>query len=709
MIRFLSSRLFYLFAAMLALSAPLCAQSVQTQTLAADALQNNKTIQLDKLKWKYHAGDDARWSDAQFDDAAWETLNGTSEPQTDFAEQDWHGLGWFRLHVQVDQALAGQRLCLRLRHYGASEIYVDGQLVQRFGVVAASTEKEQEFNPRSIPIPITFNTGGAHSIAVRYSLAASANRSGGFGRWLARGQYDPEFEITVDALDDSIVEYAANELGRTRVTMAFIGTLCALALLHFLLFLFYRRGRANLFYSIFALAFAGQLLSGNLSTVSHFGAVGAMVIFIVTSVTLSLTFVALLAFLYTAFTNGFNRYFWAVLALWIVVTALRITLLRSNSIGFYGAIVCIALTIGGMVLIMVKALREKRKGAWIVMFGIQLFAFGMAVVLINETNLKFIKLTPAIADLFGTLLVLAIPLSVSIYLAREVAQTNRNLEAQLTQVTELSAKQIEHERTEAELRLQHEQTRAENERRAKELEEARQLQLSMLPKSVPQLPNLEIAAYMKPATEVGGDYYDFHIGDDGTLTVVVGDATGHGLKAGTMVTATKSLFNNLAHDADISSIFRQSSAALKKMNLRGLFMAMTMVKIKGRQLTVSCAGMPPMLVYHAATKSVEEVSIKAMPLGSPLTAAYREREMTLAVGDTVLLMSDGFPEMFNEQNEILDYAQAKHTLAEIADCSPQEIINRFVEAGERWAGGRAPDDDVTFVVLQVRNNNGNPN
>ena len=51
---------------------------------------------------------------------------------------------------------------------------------------------------------------------------------------------------------------------------------------------------------------------------------------------------------------------------------------------------------------------------------------------------------------------------------------------------------------------------------------------------------------MKTATEVGGDYYDFHIGLDGTLTVVIGDATGHGMKAGTMVTTTKSLFNVFA-------------------------------------------------------------------------------------------------------------------------------------------------------------------
>ncbi|MBL8208987.1 MAG: SpoIIE family protein phosphatase, partial [Blastocatellia bacterium] len=105
---------------------------------------------------------------------------------------------------------------------------------------------------------------------------------------------------------------------------------------------------------------------------------------------------------------------------------------------------------------------------------------------------------------------------------------------------------------------------AENEQRAKELEEARQLQLSMLPKKLPQLPGLEIAAYMKTATEVGGDYYDFHLADDGTLTVAVGDATGHGLKAGTVVTAMKSLFRTFAPEPELASVFTRSSRVLKE-------------------------------------------------------------------------------------------------------------------------------------------------
>ncbi len=75
-----------------------------------------------------------------------------------------------------------------------------------------------------------------------------------------------------------------------------------------------------------------------------------------------------------------------------------------------------------------------------------------------------------------------------------------------------------------------------------ELEEARKLQLSMLPNEIPNHPNLEIAVSMETATEVGGDYYDFAVGSDGTLNIALGDATGHGMQAGTLVTIMKGIF-----------------------------------------------------------------------------------------------------------------------------------------------------------------------
>jgi serine phosphatase RsbU (regulator of sigma subunit) len=207
---------------------------------------------------------------------------------------------------------------------------------------------------------------------------------------------------------------------------------------------------------------------------------------------------------------------------------------------------------------------------------------------------------------------------------------------------------------------------------------------------------------MKPATEVGGDYYDFYLSDDNTLTVAIGDATGHGLKAGSVVTATKSLFNAFAHEADIPLIFDKTNRALKKMNLRGLFMAMTMVKIKDKHLSICMAGMPSSLIYRRASGQVEEIAIRAMPLGGVAKFPYQQQEITLAVGDSVVLMSDGFPEMFSEAGEMLGDEVAKNVLREAANETAQEIINRYVATGKNWAGSRPADDDVTFVVLKIK-------
>src|SRR5262245_50086581 len=243
---------------------------------------------------------------------------------------------------------------------------------------------------------------------------------------------------------------------------------------------------------------------------------------------------------------------------------------------------------------------------------------------------------------------------------------------------------------------------AENQQRAKEMEEARQLQLSMLPKSVPHLPHIEIAASMKPATEVGGDYYDWRLGADGTLTIAIGDATGHGLKAGTMVTVTKGLFNHLAEQSDLVATLSQTSRALKRMNLRSLYMAMTLVRLKDNHLQCSVAGMPPILIYRAATGAVEEIPLRGAPLGGLTNYAYRQAETLLSAGDVVLLLSDGFPERFNAAGEMFGYDRSKESLLANAHAAPQAVIEGLLQTSEDWAAGKAADDDMTFVAMKMK-------
>ncbi len=242
----------------------------------------------------------------------------------------------------------------------------------------------------------------------------------------------------------------------------------------------------------------------------------------------------------------------------------------------------------------------------------------------------------------------------------------------------------------------------ENDRKTKELEEARELQLSMLPKELPNLPHLDIAVYMKTATEVGGDYYDFHIGMDGTLTAVIGDATGHGLNAGTVVTATKSLFSTHANNPDILFTFAEMTRVLKGMKLRMLAMCLSILKIKGNQLTISSAGIPPALIYRNNTKEIEEFLIKGMPLGVKTDFPYELRTTAVYPGDTILLMSDGFPELFNKENELFGYDKVRETFEEIAGKEPDEIIEHLKNTGSAWTEDSAPDDDVTFVVIKMK-------
>ncbi|MFZ0453229.1 MAG: two-component regulator propeller domain-containing protein [Ignavibacteriaceae bacterium] len=253
---------------------------------------------------------------------------------------------------------------------------------------------------------------------------------------------------------------------------------------------------------------------------------------------------------------------------------------------------------------------------------------------------------------------------------------------------------------EAELRAQI--AEKESERKSYELEEARKLQLSMLPKEVPHLPNLSIAVYMKTATEVGGDYYDFHLHLDGTLTVILGDATGHGMMSGMMVSIMKSLFMSDRSNRALKPFFENASAAIKDMRLGRLMMALSCVQFQNHKIITTNAGMPPLFIYRKNTQSVEEVALNNMPLGAMKGTAYDIMELDIEQGDVLLLMSDGFAELKNEKGEMFGYRKARNSFEETARKEPDEIVEYLKNTGIQWTNDEDPEDDVTFVVIKVK-------
>jgi len=241
----------------------------------------------------------------------------------------------------------------------------------------------------------------------------------------------------------------------------------------------------------------------------------------------------------------------------------------------------------------------------------------------------------------------------------------------------------------------------EYERKSDELEEARRFQLSMLPKTVPQHDGYDVAVYTRTATEVGGDYYDFHVASGGTLSVTIGDATGHGAKAGTMVTVIKALFAGYDGDASPAAFLRDAAERIKRMELGRMSMALSLARLESGRLTLASAGMPPVLVHRASRDEVEEISLGATPLGT-LGMEYHETTFDVASGDTVLFLTDGFPELMNDAGQQFGYAATLDAFAIAArEKTAGGVIASLTECVREWHGDAPPNDDVTFVVARV--------
>jgi serine phosphatase RsbU (regulator of sigma subunit) len=259
---------------------------------------------------------------------------------------------------------------------------------------------------------------------------------------------------------------------------------------------------------------------------------------------------------------------------------------------------------------------------------------------------------------------------------------------------------LQQERAQKEQELQQRLLAVEYERKSVELEDARVFQLSMLPKEVPRHPSYQVAVFTQTATEVGGDYYDFRVEGD-VLAVTIGDATGHGAKAGTMVTIIKTLFAGYGAATAPSAFLGDAAEKIKRMELGRMAMALSLGRFEQRTLTLASAGMPPVLIHRAATAIVEEIALAATPLGT-LGVDYPQTRVGLDAGDTVLFLSDGFPELMNDEGQQLGYAATMEAFSSAATAgNAGDVIGALEEAARRWHGDAPPNDDVTFVVVRV--------
>lgn len=380
-----------------------------------------------------------------------------------------------------------------------------------------------------------------------------------------------------------------------------------------------------------------------------------------------------LRFVYSLFYEKLPKQFWLIALIAIGFGALIVArpLLYFDIFGIVHILIIIEVN-----RVVIKAMFQKLQGAWLI--GIAFLVYYIFGVFDNLVDAGKITIFSGMENpyAYGSVVFFV---AMSIYLSRDFARTNKKIAEQ-----QADQKLLE----------------AENTRQANELEAARQLQLSMLPKTLPEIPRLELAVFMKTATEVGGDYYDFKSQTDGSLTLVIGDATGHGMQAGTMVLAMKSLFHALAEEPDLKEFLGKCNAAIKAMGLKKMFMALTIARIQNDQVMIASAGMPFPLIYRSSNATVEEVHLKGMPLGGVSDFPYTVHSTKLNTGDTVLFRSDGLEEMFNPRQELFGDEKIKQYFQQTAAETSNKIIHQLVHAGEKWADGQPQQDDLTFVVVK---------
>lgn len=643
---------------------------------------NSLNVNWFNQNWKYHPGDNPEWANPDFDDTTWEIAN-TWMPHSDLPDNGWQGIGWFRLHLSIpDEELWNMPLALHVTYQaGASEIYLDGELIYSFGKVGKQKEDEKAYWERD-PQVISFTGKTDHVIAVRYSNFASTQLTPILG-----------FALRLSPLNTGIKTRVAILRIGTTFQMVLTAILVFLMMQHLLLFIFYPRSRENLYFSILTGsigAFVFITFQVILVATSTPEILSLLRFFLIVSVLMSLSS---LLFLYTLFYTKLPKLFWFFLTGWIIIFGISLFNIShytfdisTNNLPF-SAIKGLAtpflsvfsiLSALELARVMIVAIFKRKDGAWIFGLG-SLSPFILPIIfgiIISRTGWN------SDWNMSAYLITILAPIfSMSVYLARNFSRTSRKLEREV---------------------LEREHLEVENTRKTEELEEARKLQISMLPHEAPQLPNLNIAFEMRTATEVGGDYYDYNLSENGQITIAIGDATGHGTNAGLVVSAVKSLFKtSTPNESDLETLERISQG-IKSMQLKRLYMAMTLATFNDNRLTLSAAGMPPALIYRAGENRVEEILLGGMPLGGFVGAEREDASFNLQSGDSVLLMSDGLPEMLNPENEMLDYPKTKKLFAEIADKSPKAILNHLFRECTSWADGSEQTDDITLVVIKVK-------
>jgi len=408
------------------------AYNCSSQDSATSVLHINKLpaegVVLDK-GWKFTDGDNPAYANPAYDDSKWRSINPTLDIH-DLPPIIKSGIFWLRLHLSIDSNLLKEQLASMIAQSGASEIYLNGRLLYKFGTVSTKPDEIKAYDPSGKPVSIPFDKSKAQVLAVRYILQPHLLYTTAFLHT------NHLLDIRVNQIDRSFDQYLYIS-SRTRFNFFRVGVFFIFAILHLAFFLYYPAQKANLYFSLYSLFFAvSDLCQPDLPHEVRY-------IFYIANFSLGIYQLGvffLLTALYSLLEQKRGWIYWGLLVAtitgiflnsWGYPSHWRVSVFLINSIVNFE-----------MVRVAFKALKRKQRGAWIIAAGaINFSIFWITFVLSIIFSYLDIHLssTFTIFDLVFNFSILSIPVATSIYLALDFAFTTRELKNKLSEVQKLSS------------------------------------------------------------------------------------------------------------------------------------------------------------------------------------------------------------------------------------------------------------------------------
>lgn len=246
------------------------------------------------------------------------------------------------------------------------------------------------------------------------------------------------------------------------------------------------------------------------------------------------------------------------------------------------------------------------------------------------------------------------------------------------------------------------QIAVEKGRMERELQVAREVQASLIPRDTPKVPGWDFAALWRPAREVSGDFYDW-IPSEARLGVVIADVTDKGMPAALFMANTRSLLRSVMnHPAPPSEALAGVNRLVCADSSSGMFVTLCFLQIDPQTGEVAYvnAGHNPPVYFHAASDRFSELERTAIPLGLDSGQSFGQGSLRMEPGDFVLLYTDGVTEATNDALEEFGVTRLRRAVESKRRSDAAGLLEGLDQALTDFVGSSPPSDDVTIAIVR---------